>query len=56
MRENLGSRDVIFDGGDDRQGAATLRTLFNTDIEHPFQQLSPTEAGWRRGRGCLTVA
>ncbi len=37
MREDLGDHDGIYDGGDDRQGAAALGTVFNIDIEHPFE-------------------
>jgi hypothetical protein len=35
MRENLGNHGRIFDGGDDRQGAATLWAVFHVDSEHP---------------------
>ncbi len=37
MREDLGDHDGIYDGGDDRQGAAALGTVFHVDIEHPFE-------------------
>ena len=38
MGEDLGNHGGMFDGGDDRQGAAAVRTLFNIDSEHPFEQ------------------
>ena len=38
MREDLGNHGGIFDGGEDRQGAATVGTLFNIDSKHPFEQ------------------
>jgi hypothetical protein len=38
MREDLGSHGGMFDGGEDRQGAAAVGTLFNIDSEHPFEQ------------------
>jgi hypothetical protein len=37
MRENLGDHGGIYDGGDDRQGAAAGGAPFNSDIEHPFE-------------------
>ena len=33
MGEDLGDHRGVFDGGDDLQGAATLGTLFDVDIE-----------------------
>jgi len=27
--------------------------VFQVDIEHPFEQLGPTDAAWRRGKGCV---
>ena len=33
-----------FDGGDDLQGTATLRAVFNVDIEDAFEQVRPTHA------------
>ncbi len=47
MGENLGDHRGIFDGGDDRHGAATVRTVGHVDREHPFEQLGPTQAGLR---------
>jgi len=38
MSEDLGDRGSMLDGGDDLQGAAALGTLFDVDIEHPFEQ------------------
>jgi hypothetical protein len=37
MGEDLGDHDEIYDGGDDRQGAAAVGAVFNIDIEHPFE-------------------
>jgi hypothetical protein len=34
----------IFDGGDDRQRAATVLAVFDIDIEDPFEQAGPTQA------------
>jgi len=48
MRENLGDHSGIFDGSDDRQGAAALGTPFDIDIEYPFEQPGPAHAGWHR--------
>ncbi|CAN5725276.1 hypothetical protein BH18PSE1_BH18PSE1_08720 [soil metagenome] len=53
MREDLGDYSGIFDGGDDRQGAAAVGTLFA--IDHPFEQPGPAPAGWYRVMGCVTV-
>jgi len=47
MREDLGNHGGIYDGGDDLQGSAALETLFNIDIEHPFEQ--PGESLMRAG-------
>ena len=55
MLEDLGNHGGIYDGGDDRQGAAAVRALFNIDIEYPFEQRGPAQAGKRRGRGRLGV-
>ncbi|HZA29611.1 MAG TPA: hypothetical protein VE735_08575 [Gammaproteobacteria bacterium] len=35
----------IYDGGEDRQGAAAVGALFTSDSEPPFEQLGPTDAG-----------
>ncbi len=42
--ENLGNYPGIFDGGDDRHGAATVRTVCQIDLEHPFMQLAEIQA------------
>ena len=55
MREDLGDHEGIYDGGDDRQGAAALGTVFHVDSEHLFEQPSPADAGWRREMGCVAV-
>jgi hypothetical protein len=44
-REDLGDHGGIFHGGDDRQGATTLGAVFQVDIEHPFGQPGPADAG-----------
>ncbi len=54
MGEDLRNDGGIDDGGDDRQGAAALWTLFNIDIEHPFEQPGPTLARRRRVLGHVT--
>ena len=40
---------------DDLQGAAAVGTLLEVDIEHPFEQAGPAQAGRRRGRRRVTV-
>ena len=55
MSEDLGDHVGVFDGGDDLQRAAAVRAVLNIDIEHPFEQPSPADAGWRRGMGYVTV-
>ncbi len=35
MGENLGDHCGAFDGGDERQAAATVRTGFPVDFKHP---------------------
>ena len=32
-----------------------MGAVFTSDTEHPFEQLGPTDAGYRRGKGCVTV-
>jgi hypothetical protein len=44
MGENLGDHRGFFDGGDERQGAATVRTGGHVDFKHPFEQLCPGQA------------
>ena len=41
MSENSGDHRGIFNGGDDFQGAAAIRTVFNVDIEYPFTKTLP---------------
>ena len=55
MGKDLGDHGGIYDGGDDCQGAAALGTVFHVDSEHPFEQPSPADAGWRRVMGCVAV-
>jgi hypothetical protein len=38
MSEDLGDHRWIYDGGDNRQGSATLRTGCHVDLEHPFEK------------------
>lgn len=40
-------------GGDDLQGAAAVRAVFNVDIEDPFEQHDPTDARRRALRVSL---
>jgi hypothetical protein len=37
MSEELGNHGRRFEGGDDFQGAAALRTLLEVDSEHAFE-------------------
>jgi hypothetical protein len=37
MHEDLGDHSGIFDGGDNPQGAATLRAVFDIDVEDAFE-------------------
>ena len=55
MLEDLGNHGGIYDGGDDRQGATAVGALFDIDIEYPFEQPGPAQAGKRRSRGRLGV-
>jgi hypothetical protein len=55
MGENLGDHRGVFDGGDERQGAATVRTGCHVDFKHPFEQLGPAQAGRRGCGGCSAV-
>jgi hypothetical protein len=43
----------IFDGGDDLQGADTVRSVFEVDIDDPFEQPGPTHARRRALRGSV---
>ena len=36
MREDLGDHGGLFAGGNDLQVAATVRTVFDVDVEYPF--------------------
>ncbi len=48
VAENLDDHRGIFNGGNDRQGAAALRTDGEVDVKHAFEQLRPAQAGrWR---------
>jgi hypothetical protein len=37
MSKNFGNHRRVFDGGDEFQGTATVRAVFDVDIEHPFE-------------------
>ena len=37
VREDFGDHGGLFDGGNDLELAATVRTVFDVDIEHSFQ-------------------
>ncbi len=45
MDEDLGHHGGLFDDGNERQGAAALRTVCHVDLKHPFEQLSPAQPG-----------
>ncbi|MGH8566327.1 MAG: hypothetical protein ACREXW_20515 [Gammaproteobacteria bacterium] len=53
--EDLRNDGGMFDGGDDRQGAAAMGAVFQVDLEHPLEQPGPAQAGGRRGRERLGV-
>lgn len=42
MREDFGNHGRLFDGGDNLQGAATLRAVFDSDRENAFEQAHKT--------------
>ncbi len=48
MGKDLSDHRGFLDGGDDFQLTPTMRTAFDVDIEHPFQQASPADADSRR--------
>ncbi|MBA2593664.1 MAG: hypothetical protein H0U97_16010 [Gammaproteobacteria bacterium] len=50
--EDLRNDGAMFDGGDDRQGAAAMATAFQVDLEPPATGPS---SGGRRGRERLGV-
>jgi hypothetical protein len=41
MSKHLGNHRGIFNRGDDFQGAATVRAMFDVDIEYPFTKAVP---------------
>ena len=53
MSENFGNHRRIFNGGDDLQGATTMQTMLNVDIEYPFEQPGPADARRTRMMGGL---
>ena len=55
MAKNLDNHCGIFNGGNERHGATALRTGGQIDFKHPFEQLRPTQASPRCGRGELAV-
>ena len=50
MGEDTGNHRRLNDGGDDLQGAATLRAVFEIDIEDALEQARPAHARGRRLR------
>ena len=50
MREYPDNHGGLFDGGDNLQGAATLRAVFDIDRENAFEQARPVHA-----RRCVCV-
>ena len=44
MREDPDNHGGLFDGGDNRQVAATMRAMFDIDRENAFEQARPTHA------------
>ena len=55
MGEDFDNHRGIFDGGNERDQAATVGTGCHVDRKDAFEQLSPAQAGSRRGRGGLAV-
>src|ERR671915_2517365 len=54
MGEDFDNHRRIFDSGDDLQGTAAVRALFDVDVEDPFEKPGPTHAR-RRTRRTLRV-
>ena len=55
MGEDRGDHGRMFDGGDDRQGTAALRTLRDVGIEYPLEQLGKAQARRRPGMRRVSV-
>ena len=57
MSEDLGDHRGIFNGGDDLQGATAMGAALDVDIEYPFEQAGPAQAGRSRvmGRTCRII-
>jgi len=53
VRENLGNHGGIFNGGEEGQRAAALRTGGEVDGEDACESLGPTQASPRGGCGGL---
>jgi hypothetical protein len=53
MSEDAHDHRRILDGGDDLQGAAAVRAVFDVEIEDAFEQPGPTHA--RRRAVCVHV-
>ena len=51
MREDLDNHGGLFVRGDDLQVAATLRAVFEVDIEHALERLCPAHSRRRAVRG-----
>ena len=43
--EHLADHRRVFDGCDERQGPATVRTVGHVHGKHPFEQLGPAHSG-----------
>ena len=53
MGKNPCHHGEIFHGGDDLQGAATVRTVLNVDIKYLFEQPGPADARRSRVMRCF---
>jgi hypothetical protein len=53
MAEDFDYHRRIFVGGDDLQCAATIRAVFDVNVEDPFEQPGPTQARRRTLRGSV---
>ena len=50
MAEDLDDHRRVFDRGDDLQGAAAVRAVFDVDVEDPFEQPGLAHARRRASR------
>jgi len=44
MTEDFDNHRRIFDRGNELQGSAAVRAVFDVDVEDPFKQSRPTDA------------